>query len=110
MAVGRDSYIYMIYTVLVFLLLKLQLKKKIYIIYYLYTHNIETQKNWYRPWIFFVMLLKLMSNRAKNLEHEIGTDLNKIFFGRKSFKINRGKSEQWFLSRFDTILKINRVF
>ena len=56
------------------------------------------------------MLLKLMSNRAKKPEHETRTDLNKIFFGHKSFKINRGKSEQWFLSRFDTILKINRVF
>ena len=56
------------------------------------------------------MLLKLMSNRAKKPEHEIGTDLNKIFFGRKSFKINKGKLEQWLLSRFDTVLKINRVF
>jgi len=56
------------------------------------------------------MLLKLMSNRAKKPEHETRTDLNKIFFGRKSFKINKGKSEQWLLSRFDTILKINRMF
>jgi len=50
-----------------------------------------------------------MSNRAKKPEHETRTDLNKIFFGCKSFKINKRKLVQNFLIHFETILKINRV-